>query len=934
MVLRSRKLMHGLLLSAALAATHSLPAFAAETHDFSIRSPDAAVAIHEFGAQAGVQILASGEQLKGKRFNAVAGTLSTDAGMRRLLDGTGLTHRYVGYKTVALVQADQANSRSAVASGETVPQSRASDAVPARASETTRVQATVQELLDEVIVTGTRFDNRTVIESPVPVDVFSAKELRASGYSDLPSMLQAVEPSFSFPPTSTNGGSSFVRRATVRGLSFGQTLVLVNGKRRHLGILTGAAGADFNSILPNAIGRVEVLRDGASAQYGSDAIGGVYNIILRDDLGAEVTTTYGQTDEGDGELREISANGGLQLGAEGFLHIALYSRESEMTNRQGFDVRQQYFGFRSGAPIVFPTVSPSDNTPVLQPGDTFDPRESTIDRLNTNRQGDPDRSELGVMFNGRLPLGESHEIYTFGEYMQRKIDTPFVWRRPLDNNTVRAIFPDGYQPIMHGEVTDASLNVGVKGSLGAWDYDISEGWGRNNTKVFPRNTLNPSMGLDSPTSFYVGDYPLQQAVTNLDLRRQVDLGWQQPLSIALGAEYRWDNFQQRAGDPEAYIYGGVPVLDGPFAGATTAAGSQGFGGIRPLNEVDVSRDNVAAYTQLETEFFDRLLVDLAGRFEHYSDAGDTTDGKLALRWKLNDVFALRGSASTGFRAPSLGDSYYTTTSSTFVQGVSQLIRRLAPTDPIAQLLGATPLKPEESVSYSLGITAEPTQNLFLTVDFYETSVDNQIVTSSLFNDQATRDFLVANGITNVTGAGYLTNAIDAKVKGIDVTGRYQYAFDNSRLTFTTALNFNDREITRVAETPASLAAITPIPLFDRQQLLTYSRGVPRTTLNFSLLYDVANWEFFARTIKYGGIVTGFGVPAFDQEFGAKWLTDVSARFNWNDKLSITAGLNNAFDVYPDEQTPLNNPAGTNKYSAASPFGFNGRFAFLRAQLRF
>lgn len=789
--------------------------------------------------------------------------------------------------------------------------------------------------LDAVIVTGTRFSNRTVLESPVPVDVLSREDLRSGGYSDTPSMLSALVPSFYFNPINTANSGSFMRRASMRGLSPAQTLVLVNGKRRHLGVNGAGSAADFNAFPPTAIGHIEVLRDGAAAQYGSDAIAGVVNVLLRRDLGTEIETTLGQYYEGDGDTLETSIAHGFELGDGGFFHTSLYLRKADFTNRQGYDKRQMYFGERNGRPIIFPTRGPDDATPVLQPGDTLDPREYTIDRYNTYTQGNPRRDEKGVFINSELPVGNA-TVYAFGGYMHREIETPFVFRAPLDNNNVRAIYPDGFQPLMLGVVTDASLNVGVKGAWGEWDYDLSQGWGSNSTRAYPTRTLNPSMGLDSPTEFFAGRYALQQAVTNFDLRRSFDVGWDAPLYLALGAEYRWDQFDTRAGWPEGYLHGGVPVLDGPNAGATTNAGSQGFGALRPQDEVDVSRNNVAFYVDAESTFRERLTLSAAARFERYSDFGNTFDGKLAFRYAVNDHFALRGSASTGFRAPALSDIYFTSTSSRFVEGVSFVTRRLPPSDPVARLMGAKDLQPEESVGFSVGSTFQLLDNrLNFSLDLYQIEVTDQLMSSTLFNDARARAFFAANGFPHITGASFPTNAIDVQVRGLDLTGNYVLDFDNGgTLTLTTAINFNNRKVTRVAETPPELAAITGLPLFSRNELITYSRGQPRRTFNFSGRYEIGDWSFFARLMRHGEIFAGSTNPALDQVFGAKWLTDVSASTRLGDTFTVTLGVNNVFDIYPDENIPLRNPQGPSRYPASSPFGFNGGYYYLRFKASF
>ncbi|MHC9084219.1 TonB-dependent receptor plug domain-containing protein [Luteimonas sp. RIT-PG2_3] len=788
--------------------------------------------------------------------------------------------------------------------------------------------------LDTVVATGTRFNNRTVLESPVPIDVLSQEDLRSGGYSDTPSALAALVPSVNFPPTNTSSSNAFQRRLTMRGLNASQVLVLVNGKRRHFGVNASNAAVDFNALPPTAISRIEVLRDGAAAQYGSDAIAGVVNVILRKDLGTEVSTTVGQTYKGDGSTVETNLDHGFEIGDGGFLHTSLYYRHRDTTNRQGYDKRQMYFGQRNGQPIIFPTVSATDHTPVLLPGDMLDPREATIDRKRTYRIGDPKSEEAGVFFNAELPVGD-FDLYAFGGGSRREVETPFVFRTPKDNNNVREIHPDGFQPSMLGIVSDASLFVGIKGMLGEWNLDASQGWGTNNTRPYPKNTVNASMGTASPTEFYAGKYAVQQAVTNFDLSRAVDLGWQSPLYLAMGAEYRWDAFKTEAGSLASYQHGGVPILDGPNAGGVAAGGSQGFGGIRPEDVVDVDRSNYALYVDAEALFFDRLTVSGAARFERYSDFGNTLDGKLSFRYEINPQFALRGSASTGFRAPTLVDSYYTSTESNFFDGQSFVTRRFPPTSAVGRLMGAADLSPEESVSVSFGATFQLGDRFDFTADLYQVDVKDQLTASSIFNDAKARAFFAANGFPNVQGASFMTNALDSRVRGLDLTGRYNVEFDHGgKLTLTTAINLNNRKITRVTDSPDALKEITDIPLINRAPLLSYANSLPRRNINLSANYSLGDWSLFARTMRHGQYAIASANPIFDQAYGAKWITDVSATRRIGERYEVTIGANNVFDTYPDEVSAANNPWGSIKYSPSSPFGFNGGYYYLRLKARF
>ncbi len=792
--------------------------------------------------------------------------------------------------------------------------------------------------LDDFVSTGTRFQGRTIVESPVPVDIITERDMRAGGMTEMGQMLAASVPSVSFPPNQAASDASFARPIRLRGLASNQLLILVNGKRRH-----GSAhkaevdviGVDINSMPPNAFASVEVLRDGAAAQYGSDAIAGVLNFILRSDRGYELSTLVGQTFEGDGGLVEVSLNAGARLGENGVIHAAVYSRHQGESNRQGTDVRQQYFGLRNGNPVIFGTVSSTNNAPVLLPGDTFDPREATFDRNNNYKRGMPETDEAGIFLNAKMPLANGMHFYAFGGYSERKSRNPYVFRRPLDQNNVRAIFPHGFQPIQIPTVTDASLSAGLSGRTAGWDWEISETWGRNRVKINPTNTVNPSLGTESPTSFHAGAVMLQQASTNLDFRRSFDVGLAEPLNVATGLEYRWENYRISAGEPNSYRLGPVRVLDGPQTGAQTNAGSQGYPGFRPSDEVNPTRDNVAAYIETEAKPSSRVILTAAARYENYSDAGTTLDGKVAGRLELTPAIALRASASTGFRAPSLVESYYSQSPTLFVSGVSFISRHFPVDTPQARALGARDLKPEESTAFSVGLTFNFSEELSFSVDGYHMKIEEQIVRTSFFNDAGTRAFLAANGFTDVAGATFFVNGVDMQTRGIDVAGRYLHRFDNgSKLTLTTALNLNDPEVKRVAPTPPELQAITTIPILDANRRIGLEQSRPRQSFNVAARYERGNWNASTRLVRYGEVTSAGATRPQDQTFGAKWVTDVELSYRFGKHLTIAVGANNLFDVYPDKVRPENNPTGVIQYSGLSPFGYNGGFYFTRVSLSF
>jgi iron complex outermembrane receptor protein len=801
--------------------------------------------------------------------------------------------------------------------------------------------------LDRFVATGSRFNDRTIVDSPVPIDVVTNAEMRQGGYTETSQVLQALVPSFNFPRPTVADGSDHIRPATLRGLAPDQVLVLINGKRRHTSSLVnvnnsigrGSVSVDLNALPPTSIGQVEVLRDGAAAQYGSDAIAGVINIFLRRDAGYELTTTVGKTYEGDGALIETAFDAGAPLASTGFLHASTYFRHRDQTNRTGRDVRQQYFVTRNGAPAIASVVSGTNNTPVYLPTDVLDPRETTFDR-HSAQQGDSDSKEYGLVINSDAPLAKNVEAYAFGGYTKRDGRAAANFRRALDNSNVRSIFPNGFLPFIETKIVDASVTGGVKGKATGWGYDLSQTWGSNELRYDVDNTVNGSLGNASPTHFYAGKLFFQQATTNLDLTRDYDFGWHAPLRTALGAEYRWENYRITAGEPDSYRDGHVRIFDGPNANSATtlpAPGAQGFPGYQPADEADPKRHSYAVYTDFETDLTDQLLVSLAGRYENYSDFGSTFNGKLALRFQIIKPLAIRASVGTGFRAPSLAQGFFSSTATNFINGVPFEIRTFPVSNPVARALGATDLKPEKSRNASIGATTQFGDVFTASVDFYQINIDDRVVYSSNFNDAGTLAFLRAQGFPGVGGARFFTNAVDSRTRGVDLTGRYMVKFDNgSRLTLTGGINYNQQKFTRIAGTPPQLAAVSTIPLIDRIEVTRYEKGQPRNTFNFSADYAVKGFTFLVREVRYGQVATTAVNTDFsrDQVFGAKWLTDADVGYRFNKHLSVNVGANNLFDVKPDKIIPPNNPSGFLKYSLISPFGMNGGFYYVRTDYKF
>lgn len=794
--------------------------------------------------------------------------------------------------------------------------------------------------LDQIVVTGSRRTDRTVVDAPVPIDVLSSEDIQRTGLTETSEIIQMLAPSFNFPRPSVNDGTDHIRPATLRGLGPDQVLVLINGKRRHNTALVhvnqsvgrGSTSVDFNAIPANSIDRIEILRDGAAAQYGSDAIAGVINIILKSAAGASVSTTvgkrfsntwgsttdannvvtFGKRDFRDGRVFQLDGNLGWALRNDGYVHISAEFRDRERTNRARADVSNQCL-----------VVTPPD------------PR-CTNPRHIQSWAGDPETKDILGFINAGLPLANGLQLYGFGGMSKRDGLAAGFWRRSLDNRTVRDIHGNGFLPLIGSDIFDGSAALGVKGNARGWGWDLSGIYGTNSFEFSVDSSNNVSMGTASPTSFYAGAQRFNQMTANLDIVRAFDR-FRFPTSVAFGLEARRDNYKLEQGDPDSFREGGVTILDGPDAGKPAAPFAQVFPGFRPVDEADESRTNVGAYVDVETNLLRQLLVAVAARAENYSDFGSTVDGKLATRFEPISGFAIRAGVQTGFRAPSLSQSYFSAVSTNFIPvGTPPVntpfeIRTFAIGSPGATLLGAKDLEAEESLNYSAGITARPFESLSLTADYYSVEIDNRIVLSGNFVHPSVRTLLENNGIMGVSGARYFTNAIDTRTRGIDVVMQYGLNLaPRGLLRFTAGHNQTKTKVTRVAETPPQLAAVSTA-LFDRVQRALFEVGQPRNATSLTANYSLRGLSFNVHTQRFGKVTEYTAATAGDQTYGAKWVTDLALSFKFFDRLALTAGGNNITDQYPDTAITLNQTRGIYPFDASSStWGINGAYYYVKA----
>ncbi len=840
--------------------------------------------------------------------------------------------------------------------------------VPNETAASAAGEATPQE---QIIVTGTRRTDRTVADSPVPIDVIGGDQLTDNGYTDTNRILNQLVPSFNFPQPAITDGTDAVRPATLRGLAPDQTLVLVNGKRRHTSALLnlngsvgrGSAAVDLNTIPPIAIERIEVLRDGASSQYGSDAIAGVINVQLRKREGNRAQVTYGKyittmddvlqqggpvlgangqpvldTTAGAGGVYQLTDTGrerkrrdggtltlatalGLPVGPGGYLNVALQYQDKNPTNRSGADPRQQY-----------PSLA----------GGLADPREQTIDRY-THRYGDPQTTDFTAFINAGYELSPAAEFYTFASYNRRDSESAGFYRRANDarnrnfSASTTAFVPyyaDGFLPLITGDIEDIAAAAGIRGTFGdEWNYDASVVYGTNRFQFGVENSFNVSFGEASQRKFDAGSLRFGQTTANLDLQRTFDFGIGSGVSVAFGAEYRDENFRIVAGDFQSYA-------GGPFAPAPlfAPAGAQVFPGFRPANEVDASRNSKAAYLELETDLSDALTIQLAGRYEDFSDFGDTINGKAAARFEPIDGIALRGSISTGFRAPSLQQQFYATTSTNNVNGVLVDILTVPVNNPVAVVLGSQPLQPEKSLNWSGGATFSLIPGLNITADYYNIDIDDRIVVTEILQGAAVVSLLQQNGFNNVSSARFFVNGIDTRTRGYEIVGTYRVPdMGLGNLSLTAGFSHNKTKITDAAVLP-TLPGLT---LFGRQESLRLTRGQPRTKLNVGFDWDSGIFGFTARANRFGEVLIPGADAARDQVLSKQWVTDAELRAKVMDRLELAVGANNLFDSYPD-RVRFGLDGGQNyglngyfiPFSQFSPSGFNGRFVYGRVSLDF
>jgi iron complex outermembrane receptor protein len=784
----------------------------------------------------------------------------------------------------------------------------------------------ISKSMDNVVVIGSRANvARTNVERPVPVDVFSAKDIQKTGQTELGQMIHFSAPSFNSTKYGISNVSSYVDPATLKGLGPDQTLVLVNGKRRHQSaalnvnnvVGRGTVGTDLNVIPTNAIERVEILRNGAAAQYGSDAIAGIVNLQLkRSSSGGSATAHYGVTKEGDGKTYEESVNFGLRLGKKGgFFNTTLQAHHNDPTDR-----------------------STPFNGKVYNSNVAKDDSMIAVRHFNRQIEGTKygtSKNTSGIAFyNAELPLNGNWALYSFGGYSFKKV-TAYGFFRPPSNakRAVLSIFPNGYAPVFPAELQDLSSTIGFKRrNVLGWSMDFSNTYGQNHIDLYSNNTVNPSYGEASPTSFYGGALIFGQNTTNVDFSKSIkNLSTVQSLNISLGAEYRMEHYQIKQGDDPSWKKGSLQNTD---------VGASGREGFADVNAVKRTRNNIGVYADVESDITKKLLLSAAARFENYSDFGSNVSGKISARYKIIEALSVRGSVNRGFRAPSMHQLYYSNNADAQWLTINNVfdaypIGHLRNDNHYVQELGVGKLKAETSLDYNLGLTMQLGRKFFMTVDAYQIDIKDRIVIS------AQLDATSAALAPTFSGSGYalvqfFSNAIDTRTKGLDVVTTYKEKLGNeSDLTLSAALMLNETRLHGDVRTPAKLSSLGS-DLLDRSMIGLIEVAQPRNKVIASANYRYKKIEGLVRATRFGEVTARQNNPAQDQTFSAKTITDAALTFHFSPRFSWTFGANNIGNVYPDkiELVALTSSGQTPYTRFTSQFGFMGAYYYSSVRLTF
>ena len=934
-------------------------------YSFSIPAQNANEALTELAKQANTTLLFPFDLAKKVKTNALEGTFTLNEALAQLLEGTELAVVTDESGAVSI------RSRSSLVAKETQTQ------------DTEKKTDEGGNGLEKIAVVGTRNSPRSAVDSPVPLDVIGSETLNSQGNSDVLSMLSVMVPSLNVNDQPINDASSLVRPANLRGMSSDHTLLLLNGKRRHRsavitflggGLSDGAQGPDISVIPAYALKQVEVLRDGAAAQYGSDAIAGVINFVLKDAReGGHVALKVGGYSEGDGELFQVQLNKGFAIGENGFLNATAEYRQQNGTSR---------------------SVQRIDAQNLIDQGNVFIASPSQVwGALDVNE-------DIKLALNAGADISSKSQFYSFATAARREINGGFYFRNPqtregvfsrtdpntgesrlivadldglesgiacpsitlssnsvlldptyqliADNTTALGAncfafnewFPGGFTPKFGGTITDASVAMGVKHELpNGWAMDASATLGYSDIEYTISNTVNPSLGPQTPTSFSPGGVSQVERTLNLDFNKLIQTIFDDPVSIAVGLEWRKETYFQKSGDEASYIAG--PFALEPPLGLNQgfSIGSNGFPGYQPQSAGHWSRSNWAVYADLEFYVTEAWQFGVATRVEHFSDFGSTFDGKLSTRYKLNDIFALRGSVNTGFKAPTVGQSNVINVTTAYgVNGLEDQAT-LPPTDLISLQLGATPLTPEESVNFSLGLVIQASENFFATLDYFNIRLSDRISTTSaipLTDDDISA--LIAQGrpdAAKYNAAKYFTNDFDTKTQGVDLVVNYNFALADWSNSLLLAFNWTDTQVERVTLYPAQVGdEIRLLPNLTQARIRMLEDNLPAHRGSITLEQSKGNWAFTWRLNYYGEFYEDHLDASAGMDIYGNALTTFDAQVAWKvlPQTQVTLGAQNLFDSLPNEN-PFQGEVGA-LYPPTSPSGINGAFYYAGIEYTF
>jgi iron complex outermembrane receptor protein len=773
-----------------------------------------------------------------------------------------------------------------------------------------------------VIVTGTRSSGIKAENSASPIQVLDSASLQRTGQPDLIQALAQNLPSFT---AQAFGGdtANLTLSARLRGLSPNNTLVLINGKRRHgtanLAVLggpyQGGAAADLNFIPVAAIDHIEVLQDGAAAQYGSDAIAGVVNIILKsNNHGGTATATGGGYWDGGGRTGDGAINVGVEPFQDAFLSLTAESKYHGYSDRGGIDPR-----------VVNPANFPANNGMLQHPG-----------YPHVNKIAGDAQYHLHVFAaNFGWDITPDSQLYAIATYGKKNASAYENYRLPV---RLPLIYPTGFSPRETMKEDDFAFTGGIKGKLAGWNLDLSSTYGRDKAEIGVADSGNVSLFNDTgatPTVFRAGAFIASQFTTTLEASREFNIGWAKPLNIAAGVEHRVDKYEIEAGD----------------AASRYKEGSQSYPGFSLTDAGSHDRDNNAAYLDIAGSPIADLTVDLAARYEHFSDFGSAKVGKLTSRYDFSPAFALRGTVSNGFRAPTLAESYYSATN----VGPTSAFVQLAPNSPGAKLVGVDGLKPERSNNFSMGIVLNPANNLSITLDAYQIKIRDRIVGSGAVygsggsvNSPAVVAAIKANGnvldsTVSQTGINIFSNAVNTRSRGLEFVATLNENYGTSgRVDWSVAANYNKVEVVKINQAPTQLM---PQTLLDKTAIADLETASPKLRVNLGALWKIGNWTVNLREAIYGkstGYGSEDGAVYHKTEISTKYLTDLELGYKVSPALSLAVGANNLFNKYPDGVNPLlladqraaGDNAAVNVLPSFSPFGINGGYYYVRANYKF